>query len=63
MSGKHGVSEALFIHCGMTKEKWPCITVELMQGFLNDPSALDGEDEDFVDTFYKYFDWYWRNQD
>ena len=59
-SGVSRVSEALFIHCGMTKNKWPQITVPLIQGFLDDPTWLDAEDEDFVEDFFFYYEWYWR---
>jgi len=57
------VSEAQFIYMGLTKEKWPQLSVPLIQGFLDDPCSLDREEgnEDFVERFYHYFDWYHSN--
>jgi hypothetical protein len=55
-------SEAQFISWGLTKDKWPYNTVEVIQDYLNDPSKLDDELDNlkFLDAFYNYFDWYWR---
>jgi hypothetical protein len=56
------ISEATFIYLGMTKDKWPCLTTETIQGFIDEPKWLDdAENEDFVECFYKYFEWYWRD--
>ena len=55
------LSEAKFIQCGMTKEKWPFITVELIQGFLDDFSLLDHEyPDEYLECFFKYYEWYWN---
>ena len=55
-------SEAAFIYMGMTKEKWPHLTVETIRGFIDEPVWLDNEeDQAFLDCFYKYFEWYWRD--
>jgi hypothetical protein len=56
------ISEAMFIHLGFYKERWPHTTPQLISGFLAEPDLLDNEDEDFVDCFWKYHEWYWRNQ-
>ena len=58
------LTEAQFIACGMTKDKWPHITIETIQSFLDDPSLLDDNLgwEAFLECFYYYFDWYWRDQ-
>jgi hypothetical protein len=58
------VGEALFIHLGMRKEKWSVVTVEMIQSFLDDPSLLDDNEnwDDFIECFYKYHQWYWREQ-
>jgi hypothetical protein len=56
------VSEAMFIYLGMTKEKWPCLTVETIQGFIDEPKWLDdAENELFVECFHFYHSWYWRD--
>jgi hypothetical protein len=52
-------TEAEFIYLGLRKDKWPHITVETVQGFLDDPSVLDDDNEAFLDRFFYYFDWYW----
>lgn len=55
-------TEAVFIYLGMTKERWPHLTPETIQGFIDEPKWLDDEeDETFLDSFYRYFEWYWRD--
>jgi hypothetical protein len=56
------LTEAQFIACGMTKDKWPHVTSERIQSMLDDPSKLDDQVgwEKFTESFYYYFDWYWR---
>lgn len=56
-------TEAQFICYGMLKDKWPEITPQLIQHFLDCPSALDEEDTPgYLDSFYFYYEWYWANQ-
>lgn len=55
---ERGLTEAKFIQLGMSKDKWPCVTVELIQGFLDDPELLGVEDSDFTESFFKYMEWY-----
>jgi hypothetical protein len=55
--------EATFIYLGMTKEKWPHLTPQTIRQFIDEPRWLDEmENDEFVECFHKYFDWYWRNQ-
>lgn len=56
------ISEAQFIHLGYHKERWPGTTPQLIAGFLENPDLLDDEDEDFVDVFWKYHSWYWKDK-
>ena len=58
--GQQGLSEAKFIQMGMTKERWPYVTEELIRHFLDNPGELDGPD-DYVECFFYYHAWYWRN--
>lgn len=62
--GSGPISEATFIYLGMAKEKWPEINIPTIQSFLDDPSLLDDNVgwEEFLDCFYKYHFWYWREQ-
>ena len=55
-------TEAQFICMGMTKDKWPFLTPETIQGYLDDPSQLDDDNDDFNECFHKYHSWYWENQ-
>lgn len=58
--GAKPVSEECFIYLGMTKERWLHLTPETIRGFLDDPVWLDDmENDEFVECFYRYFDWYW----
>lgn len=55
-------SEAQFIQMGLTKDKYKWITVEMVQGFLDNPYELDDYTADapeVTECFFKYFDWYW----
>ncbi len=56
------LSEAKFIQLGLIKEKWPHVTVETVQQFLDDPTWLDAEsNQAFVENFFHYYGWYWRS--
>lgn len=53
-------SEAQFIAYGMTKDRWPCVTPELVQDFIDNPNHLDGDLDKYVDSFHYYYFWYWN---
>lgn len=55
-------TECQFIAWGLTKDGYPCIAPENVQDWIDDPYMLDDEHPDFLRDFYKYFDWYWRDQ-
>ena len=56
-------TNAQFISWGLTKDKWPYNTVEVIQDYLDDPYKLDSqlENPQFIEAFYRYYDWYWRD--
>lgn len=55
-------AEAAFIYMGMKKDGWKFLTVETIQGFIDEPVWLDDEeDEAFLSSFYTYYDWYWKD--
>lgn len=56
--GASPLNAATFIQLGLTKDKWLQITVPLIQAFLDDPTLLDDEQEDFLERFWFYCDWY-----
>lgn len=58
-----GISEATFIYLGLTKEKWPHLTPETIQGFLEEPDSIGDCDSDFAQCFFKYYDWYWSENE
>lgn len=51
-------SRERFIYLGLTKDKWTGLTPEVIQSFMDNPEILDHEDEEFVERFFYYFDWY-----
>ena len=55
-------TEAQFIYYGMNKEKWPCLSSEQIQYYLDSPESLDSLADDFIECFHKYFYWYWGEQ-
>lgn len=63
-SGGNPLSEAQFIYHGLKKDKWPHITIQMVQGWLDEPSELDDHVgwEDFLKAFYYYYEWYWDLQ-
>lgn len=57
-------SESEFIYLGMVKEKWTGLSPERIQSMLDNPASMDDNIgwEDFIECFYRYYDWYWDNQ-
>ena len=56
-------TEAQFICYGMLKDRWPFITVELIQHFIDNPNVLDEEETpNYLDCFFYYYEWFWANQ-
>ena len=56
------ITEAQFIFYGMRKEGWPHMNVDNITEILENPRKLDDYDnEPFTADFFKYYDWYWRD--
>ncbi len=53
-------SEAEFIYFGLVKEGWKHLSIPTIQLYLDCPERLE-EDGLFLDDFFKYHEWYWRD--
>lgn len=56
------VSESQFVCYGLRKDGWHFVDEKLVKQFIDNPELLDVKSAEFLERWFYYYEWYWRNQ-